>query len=187
MASSQDDVKKQEINTEEKHNKYKARYESSSPVKLSKYQLKRNNWTAEDEIHLNKWRRLEEPNAVDVNFDIQEQPCQDDIKPGLTNVTSVVAGETNMQVNVNGRISFQGTIKTILTKGKLLQKQDALFTDNTGTVRLVLWEKDIDRVTSGSSYKLSNVMVREYDQSKYLSLSKKSIIEQVTNIVERKD
>ena len=110
----------------------------------------------------------------------------DDIKPGLTNVISVVAGETNTQVNVNGRI-FQGTIETILTKGKLLQKQDALFTDNTGTVRLVLWEKDIVRVTSDSSYKLSNVMVREYDQSKYLSLSKKSIIEKVTDTVERED
>jgi hypothetical protein len=67
-------------------------------------------------------------------------------------------------VNVNGRI-FQGTIETILTKGKLLQKQDALFTDNTGTVRLVLWEKDIVRVTSDSSYKLSNVMVRDVDNT----------------------
>ena len=130
---------------------------------------------------------MEEPNAVYVNFEIQEQPRQEDIKPGLTNVTSVVVGETNTQVNVNGRISFQGTVETILTKGKLLQKQDALFTDNTGTVRLVLWEKDIVRVTSDSSYKLSNVMVREYDQSKYLSLSKKSIIEKVTDTVERED
>ena len=59
--------------------------------------FKRNNRTAEDEIHLNKRTRLEEPNAVDFNFDIQEQPRQDDIKPGLTNVTSVVAGETNIR------------------------------------------------------------------------------------------
>lgn len=171
----------------EKHHQCNARFESSSPVKVSKYQLKRNTWTTEDEIHINKRTRLEEPETTDVLFDIQDQPCDEDVKPGLTEVTSVVVGDVNVQVNVNGRLSFQGPIETILKKGKPLQKQEALFTDNSGTVRVVLWENDIARVTSGSNYKLSNVMVREYDQHKYLSLNKKSIIEEGTGTVERED
>ena len=62
------------------------------------------------------------------------------MKPGITPVTavtSVIVGEANKQINVSGRLSFQGPKETVLTKGKTLQKQEALFTDNTGTVRFV--------------------------------------------------
>ena len=45
----------------EKHGKCKANFESSSPVKITKFQIKRNNGTKEDEIHMNKRTRLEDP------------------------------------------------------------------------------------------------------------------------------
>lgn len=113
------------------------------------------------------------------------------MKPGITPVTavtSVIVGEANKQINVSGRLSFQGPKETVLTKGKTLQKQKALFTDNTGTVRFVsMGKRQATRIISGSSYKLSNVMVREYDHSKYLTLNKKSTIEEIEDAVDRQD
>ena len=38
----------------EKHQQCKTTCESSSPIKLTKYQLKRNTFTEQDEIHINK-------------------------------------------------------------------------------------------------------------------------------------
>ena len=43
-----------------------------------------------------------------------------------------------------------------------LKKQEAVFTDNSGTVRLVLWESDIARVISKSVYNMSKIVVREF-------------------------
>ena len=45
----------------EKHQQCKTTCESSSPIKLTKYQLKRNTFTEQDEIHINKRTRLFEP------------------------------------------------------------------------------------------------------------------------------
>lgn len=53
-------------------------------------------------------------------------------------------------------------------------------TDNSVTIRLVLWENDITKVTTDSSYKLRKVMVRVYDEEKYLTLNKQAIINQIT-------
>ena len=70
----------------------------------------------------------------------------------------------NRKVNVSGRITFKGTEETITSKGKTLRKQEALFTDNTATARLVLWENDIDKIATGNSYNLSNVVIRQYNE-----------------------
>ena len=60
------------------------------------------------------------------------------MKPDLTTATSVVARETSAIVSVFARVSYQYPRQTIMTKGKTLEKQEALFTDNTGTIRIVL-------------------------------------------------
>lgn len=54
-------------------------------------------------------------------------------------------------------------------------------------MRLVLWENDAERVTSGGTYHISNVMVREFDGKKYLTLNKKSIVETSDEAIERED
>ena len=56
----------------EKHQQCKTTSESSSPIKLTKYQLKRNTFTEQDEIHINKRSRLFEPASHEINFDIQQ-------------------------------------------------------------------------------------------------------------------
>ena len=56
----------------EKHQQCKARSELSSPIKLTKYQLKRNGFTDQDDVHVNKRSRLFEPASYEINFDKQQ-------------------------------------------------------------------------------------------------------------------
>lgn len=165
----------------------KAKYESSSPLKISKFQLKRNDRKDQDEVHINKRTKMEDPLDSEVSFDIKEIESEDKCKPGITTVSEVMEGDTNAVVNVCGRITFRGSEETVLSKGKTLRKQEALFTDNSGTIRLVLWENDIQRVKSLSIYKIFKIVVREYEKAKYLTLNKISRIDNSDFLITRED
>ena len=54
--------------------------------------------------------------------------------------------------------------------------------DATACCRLVAWEKDIDCLLSGNCYQLKNVNVRQYKETKYLSISKECEIENTEDI-----
>lgn len=69
----------------EKHLKCKANFESSSPVKISKFLIK---MTDEDEIHINKRTKLEDPADQEILFDIKKQPK-------FQNVDGLLIWETN--------------------------------------------------------------------------------------------
>ena len=99
----------------------------------------------------------------------------------------MLEGDANAVINVCGRITVRGAEETIHSKGKTLRKQEAVFTDNSGTMRLVLWESDITRVTSKSVYNISKIVVREFDNAKYLTLNKQSIIKPADTSIDRVD
>ena len=118
----------------EKHSGLSSNYESLSPVKISKLQLKRNQRSNDDEIHINKRTKLENPQESEVTFDIQKIELEEKCKPGITVVSDVLQGDSNSVINVCGRITLHGAQETILSKGKTLRKQEAVFTDNSGTI-----------------------------------------------------
>ena len=65
------------------------------------------------------------------------------------------------------------------------RKQDVVVTDSSGVARFTVWEEDIGRLQKGHSYKLIDVMIREYSGKKYLSTAlENSHIEEVTDIGE---
>ena len=66
-------------------------------------------------------------------------------------------------------------------------KQEAIFTDNTGSIRVVLWAKDIPRVTTGTCYNIKNIAVKEYGETKYLTPTRHSTIESVQINIDQQD
>lgn len=56
---------------------------------------------------------------------------------------------------------------TKLNTGKV--KQDTIIADSTGTIRLTLWEEDVNKIEEGKSYKLINMLVRCFKGCNYLS------------------
>ncbi|CAB4010748.1 ATP-dependent DNA helicase PIF1 [Paramuricea clavata] len=143
----------------------------------------------EEEIFINKRSKLDKPCEDEIDFDIQlpSKPSECEMSCGVTNIKDILDTVNSTLVNVTGRITFQSFEETILKNGKTLWKQEAIFTDSTASVRLVLWEQDIDKVVSASFYKLSRTVVREYEGDKYLTLNKKSTIEETTASTERQD
>ena len=141
----------------EKHAKFKLKFESSSPIKLTRFQLKRNLRNNDDEIMINKRSRIEDPTDNEVDFDFQRlRPVNDQVSSTTIDVASIVDRiALTPIVNVRGRVLLQGFEETIPKNGKALRKQEAIFTDNTPSVRAVLWEGDIEKIQSGSHYTIS--------------------------------
>jgi hypothetical protein len=134
--------------------------------------------TDEDEIHINKRTKLEDPSDQEILFDIKKQPK-------FQNVDGLLIWETKSLVNTSGRIT--GPQETIQSKGKTLKKQEAVLTDNTGSICLVLWEGDRKKIISGCSYNLRNVAVKTYPDVKYATLNAKSSVEIADAIIDRED
>ena len=55
--------------------------------------------------------------------------------------------------------------------GKELQKQDCFSGDVSGSVCVILWEKDVGALSEGCSYRLVDVSVRVFSNVKYLSVA----------------
>jgi hypothetical protein len=137
---------------------------------------------------INKRSKIEDPPENEIDFDIESvKPAENQYTSAITNIASIVDGSSYSIVNVNGRISFQGFQETILKNGKTLRKQEGVFTDNSASVRVVLWENDIDKIKSGCHYKISRAVVKQYEGNKYITINRKSDIKQSTVTVQLED
>ena len=69
-----------------------------------------------------------------------------------------------------------------------LRKQDVIVVDNTGQVKVTLWQDHIDSLKVGQSYYLENMSVRTYNNLNYLtpsmSYSVKALGEPMQDVVE---
>ena len=96
-----------------------------------------------------KRSEITDPVAAELDFDIRQVKSDEDLTT-LTTVNDINEHNTkSSKVNVAGRVSFQGSAETIQVD-KTLQKVEKILTDETGSIRLVLWEKDINRVQNNT-------------------------------------
>ena len=58
---------------------------------------------------------------------------------------------------------------------------------HTGSIRLVLWEKDIQKVQSRNTYTVTRAIVKTYNGEKYLTLNHTTTIQLSEQTVERED
>ena len=71
--------------------------------------------------------------------------------------------------------------------GTVLKKLETVLTDKTGSIRLVLWESDIDRVQNGQTYNLTRAIVKNFQDDKYITLNRQSAIAQTQITIPRSD
>ena len=171
----------------EKHSVLKRKFESSSPIKINKFQLKKNPKTEKEEIILNKRTKIEDPHENEMDFDLQ-QVEEETLGAIDSSIQEIEQKDNNTLVNIAGRISFSGTSETVNVRGKTLTKQEALFTDNSGSLRLVLWEQDTKKMKSGLCYTISNVAIKEFNGANYLTLTKHSAVNEAEELnIDRQD
>ena len=170
----------------DKHPPLKRKLESSSPIKIHKYQLKKNERSGENDLILNKRTKIEDPDDSEKDFDYV--PVKTETTQATDATTEEInTGDAHTLVNIMGHLTFNGFKETLQVKGKTLTKQEAIFTDNPGSIRVVLWEKDIPRMTTGTCDSIKNVAVKEYGETKYLTLTRHSKIESIQININRED
>ena len=173
----------------EKHKEFKSKMEATSPVKLLRCQKRKSAYTGEEEIHVNKKSRIAEPTDAEIDFDFEEQngAASSTTTTTYTDIVDLTKKQGCRGVNAKGRITFNGSVETMMSKGKTLLKQEACFTDETGSIRLVLWESDIAKINSGQTFSLMKSKLKSFDNKNYLTLNIKSIIQPMDIAINRPD
>ena len=78
------------------------------------------------------------------------------------------------KLNVTGRVTICGPAVTVNSNGKLLEKQDAIITDESGSIKVVFWQGDHKKIASGETHKLTNIIVKSFQNAPYLTLTRDS-------------
>ncbi len=75
------------------------------------------------------------------------------------------------------------TTETVEFHGASIESQSCYIEDNTGTIKVQLWESLIGKVAFGSTYKITHVSTRVFAGSTYLTTSRKSDIQEMPPLI----
>jgi len=75
-------------------------------------------------------------------------------------------------VDVEGTIKEIGEIKNFNKFGRELRVADAILEDDSGTVKLSLWNDDVEKFKAGDKVKITNGYVNEFQGEKQLTAGK---------------
>ena len=92
----------------EKHTTLKRKFECSSPVKLNKYSVQKNDETGDKALVINKRTKLEEPGESEIEFDLQ--PIKSET---VEAADEIIHHRIKTLVNIAGRITLNGSTETI--------------------------------------------------------------------------
>ena len=84
-----------------------------------------------------------------------------------------------------GNVNIEGTIKEVKEPkvfnkfGKELKVADAVLEDDSGSIKLTLWNEDIEKYKAGDKIKITNGYVNEFQGEKQLTSGKFGKIEKI--------
>ena len=161
-----------------KHKLLREYQESREPVTLSNFTLKRSLQEAsEDDIIVNKRTRIERANNNDIPYEYDESPSSSEPQP--ITIEEVLSLQENQLTSVKGTLTVRpDSIQQVLMNDGLFipMLSRCAINDNTGTIRLTLWGDATQEVTNHECYTITNVRVKKYDSSKYLTTTPSSQI-----------
>ncbi len=168
----------------EKKKEMQAKCESSSPVKITNCRIRKNPYTQLNELQINKRTKISEPSPDEVTFNVIEVKKEKSVE---ATVADILSNAPSSKFNVSGRVTFQGPQETVNSNGKVLVKQDAIFTDETDSVRMVLWQSDIKKIESSKTYNVTNMVKSTYKDVPYIVLTRESVVTTCQVVVEKED
>jgi len=95
----------------------------------------------------------------------------------MTKISELTAKQGN--VNVEGTIKEIGETKSFNKFGRQLIVADAILKDDSGAIKLTLWNDDVKKYSSGDKIKISNGYVGEFQGEKQLTAGKYGKIEKI--------
>jgi len=100
-------------------------------------------------------------------------------------ISELTIGQGN--VDVEGTIKEVGEIRTFNKFGRQLSVGNAILEDESGTVKLTLWNDDAERFKEGDKVKITNGYVNEFQGEKQLTSGKFGKIEKLGGNGESKE
>jgi len=76
------------------------------------------------------------------------------------------------KVDVEAEVKTMEEPRTFNKFGRELKVANALISDDSGEIKLTLWNQDIDKVKAGNKIKISNGFVNEFQGEKQLTAGK---------------
>jgi len=100
---------------------------------------------------------------------IEEYTLIDDLKPNLRSI------------NIKVKCTSKNEERTVVSRstGEILRITEALVGDETGSVYLTLWNKDIDQIEIDHVYKLKNVYTKLFKGSLRLNIGRYGNCEEI--------
>ncbi len=167
----------------EKKKEMQAKCELSSPVKITNCRIRKNPYTQLNELQINKRTKISEPSPDEVTFNVIEVKKEKSVE---ATVADILSNAPSSKFNVSGRVTFQGPQETVNSNGKVLVKQDAIFTGETDSVRMVLWQSDIKKFDSSKTYNVTNMVKSTYKDVPYIVLTRESVVTTCQVVVKKK-
>ena len=81
-------------------------------------------------------------------------------------------------------ITKQPDKQAVVKNDKTYYKVECMVADRTNSIKLILWEDTIDKVSAGKSYLLQNVTVRSFDDTKFVNTNETTVIQEVDDIAD---
>jgi replication factor A1 len=88
----------------------------------------------------------------------------------MTKISELEKGKTG--IDITGTIKEIGEVRSFDKFGRTLQVANAVLTDDSGEVKLTLWNQDIEKVKQGDTVRITNGYVNEFQGEKQLTTGK---------------
>jgi len=146
----------------QKQNSFKQLEVTNTPVKIqgANYSPNKRNSTQMDLTIKKKAKTSIKATVLDFNI-------EPNFSNRLINVSDIPSKSTYDVIDLKIKVISKNEEKQkLIVRGSPCFKTDAVVSDDTGTVRLELWENATDEVQRGKSYHLQNLKVKIFDDIK---------------------
>ena len=148
--------------------------ESNRPCKITKFTP---HPKEENVVWVNQNTNIDDAPETKVNFSYKETSASEQLAT-TKDIENIKVFET---VTVRGLVLFgDNTAERVPTKPGLT-KLEGCFLDESGSVRITIWNEQIEQTENNQYYEIENIRVRQYCGQKYLSANEETVFKKVTS------
>ena len=139
---------------------------SKSPVRLQNIRLNEKN--GKKDVVILKQTKIATLPSIDCTY--SEDLDTSSLTTDIANLRQVAPEQL---VSLKVEVAYVDSVKKITTQyGSFLMKQELIVRDPTGSVKLILWEDNVETLELHKTYLLQNVRVKALKNEKYINTAK---------------
>ena len=103
------------------------------------------------------------------NVVIDKVECEDltflreELVPANLNISMLSMISLNQLLTIKGKLVHLQELQEVNVQGRVLKKVDGVFIDPHGSIKVTLWEGDIEKVEEGGTYEFKNLRLKNDD------------------------